>query len=286
MFVKPFRYARVGTADEACDLLRRHGERAKVLAGGQSLLPMMNAGLLDAELLVDISRIEGGSAVARVGGYLEVGAQVRHASLAAHPDVRAVQPLLTAAASSIGNPRVRNRGTLGGTLAHADPAAELPLVLIALGATVEASDGRSSREIRADEFATSFLSTQLRQDEIVTRVRVPVLGTGWGWSFIELSRRKGDFAVVAVAVLLRVADGQVLEGRVAAAGAGDQPVRLGGVEAALSGAARHELPGRVGEVREVDPRSDALASAGYRRHLLTVLIRRGVEEAFERSEAS
>ncbi|MGC8471736.1 MAG: FAD binding domain-containing protein [Acidimicrobiales bacterium] len=287
MFLKPFRYARAADVAEACDLLRRE-EGSKVLAGGQSLLPLMHTGLVEPELLVDISHIADMTGLSRRDGYLELGALTRHAELASSRDVRAGQPLLAQAASHVGNPRVRNRGTIGGSLAHADPAAELPLALTALGATLVATDGSSAREIKSDELALSYLSTQLAPDEIVTRVRVPVLGPGWGWSFSELSRRTGDFAIVAVAVLLRSADGCVLEARVAAAGVGARPTRLGGVEAALSGATRAELQGRIGDVpavsAEVDPVSDGVASADYRRHLLTVLVRRGIDQAFARSE--
>lgn len=283
MFVKPFRYARVHDVGEACDLLRDE-EEAKVLAGGQSLLPLINAGLVEPGLLVDIAHVPSMAGVGRSDGYLEIGALTSHAELASHAEVRGGQPLLARAASHVGNARIRNRGTIGGSLAHADPAAELPLALTALGATVVATDGRAVREIKADEFALSYLSTQLRPDELVAHLRVPLLGPGWGWSFMELSRRSGDFAMVAVAVLLRCADGHALEARVAAAGVGDRPVRLGGVEAALSGATREELPRRLGPVREVDPVSDAVASADYRRRLLSALVRRGVDEAFDRSE--
>ena len=287
MFLKPFRYARAADVAEACDLLRRE-EGSKVLAGGQSLLPLMNTGLVEPALLVDISHVADMTGLSRRDGYLELGALTRHVELASNQDVRASQPLLAQAASHVGNPRVRNRGTIGGSLAHADPAAELPLALTALGATLVATDGHSAREIKADELALSYLSTQLAPDEIVSRVRVPVLGPGWGWSFSELSRRTGDFAIVAVAVLLRSADGCVLEARVAAAGVGARPTRLGAVEAVLSGATRAELQGRIGDLSavfaEVDPVSDGVASADYRRHLLTVLVRRGIDQAFVRSE--
>jgi len=285
MFVKPFRYERVLRVDEACELLREHGETAKVLAGGQSLLPMMNAGLVEPDVLVDISQIPSMSGIVRSDGYLEIGALTRHAVLASDSEVGTHQPLLSEAARWVGNARVRNRGTLGGTLAHADPAAELPLVLTALGATVRATDGRTTRDIKADELAVSYLSTQLEPDEVVSVVRVPVLGSGWGWSFTELSRRAGDFAIVAVAVLVRCADGRALEARVAAAGVGDRPTRLGAVEASLSGATRAEANSRLSAIPEVEPFSDPVASAGYRRHLLTVLVRRAVAQAFARSEA-
>jgi CO/xanthine dehydrogenase FAD-binding subunit len=285
MFVKPFRYERASSLEEACELLRQHGDGAKVLAGGQSLLPMLNTGLLDCDLLVDISRI-GLDGVAERDGFLEIGALVTHARLAAHPEVRRAQPLVAEAASHIGNLRVRNRGTIGGSLAHADPAAELPLVMTALGAKVIASNGAEMREIAAEELAVSFLSTQLADDEVVAAVRVPVLGEGWGWGFVELARRLGDFAVAAVAVALRTSDGAVLEARVAAGAVSETPVRLGGVEASLSGATFDELRDRCRRIDEVEPPNDSNGSASYRRKVLGVLVRRAVEEAFARAEAA
>lgn len=282
MFVKPFRYERAEDLGHACELLRTHGDGAKVIAGGQSLMPMLNTGLLDCEVLVDISRI-GLSDVGMRDGYLELGGLVRHARLAGDDRVSSSQPLVATAARHIGNARVRNRGTLGGSLAHADPSAELPLVMTALGAKVLASNGSEVREIAAEELATSFLSTQLAQDELVVAVRAPVLGEGWGWSFNEISRRLGDFAVAAVAVLLRTAEGRVLEARVAAGAVGETPLRLGGVEAALSGASREELAERAERLDEVDPPSDSNASAAYRRKVLGVLVRRSLIEAFDRA---
>jgi aerobic carbon-monoxide dehydrogenase medium subunit len=288
VFVKPFRYERATSVEEACELLRRYGDGAKVLAGGQSLLPMVNAGLLECEAVVDIGPVEGlrGFAATADEGYLEMGALVTHATLAADENVQRLQPLVASAARHIGNVRVRNRGTLGGSLAHADPAAELPLAMTALGALVEVSDGRGEREIPAEELAVSFLSTQLGPDEVLTAVRVPVLGPGWGWSFREIARRTGDFAVAAVAVALRTAAAAVVEARVAVAGAADRPLRLGAVEAALSGAGRTELPDRVGALEGIDPPSDANASASYRRRVLPVLVSRALDEAFARTEAA
>lgn len=286
MFVKPFRYERAHDVEHACEVLRRHGDRAKVLAGGQSLLPMLNTGLVSYETVVDISRLAGLSSVSAADGYLEIGSLVTHSKLAADHQLREQQPLVCAAARHVGNERVRNRGTLGGSLAHADPAGELPLVMTALGAKVEVTDGRSTREVPAEELPISYLSTQLAEDEIVTSVRVPVLGEGWGWSFQEISRRLGDFGVAMVAVLLRTKDSEIIEARVAAGAVADRPLRLGGVEVSLTGASRRELAARTERLDEVDPPSDANASSAYRRRMLGVLVRRALEEAFERSEAA
>ncbi|MGH9305159.1 MAG: FAD binding domain-containing protein, partial [Acidimicrobiales bacterium] len=238
MFLKPFSYERAATVQDACEMLRRRGEGAKLLAGGQSLLPMMNAGILECDALIDISRMAGLSGVSSPDddGFVSIGALTTHGELARDGTLRTNQPLVCEAAGHIGNSRVRNRGTLGGSLAHADPAGELPLVMTALGARVMITDGLSERDIPAEELPVSYLATQLNSDEVLTAVRVPVLGPGWGWSFHELARRSGDFAVAAVAALVRSSSGLVVEARLAVGGVGDRPARLGAVEASLSGA--------------------------------------------------
>jgi carbon-monoxide dehydrogenase medium subunit len=281
-----FRYARAASYANACDLLRAHGDEAKILAGGQSLLPMINLGLVKPGLVIDISRLAEGRAISADGdGYLTVGGLVTHARLAADGQARAAQPLLGAAAAVIGNDRVRNRGTLGGSLAHSDPAAELPLVMTALGASYEITDGRAARTVRAEDFHQGFFTTALEPDELVTAARVPVLGPGWGWSLQEVSRRDGDFALAAVAALARCADGLVVEARVAAAAVGDRPVRLADVESAVSGGPAEGIAGRVGPLPGIRPAGDTGASADYKRRLARVLVQRALAEAAERAAA-
>jgi CO/xanthine dehydrogenase FAD-binding subunit len=283
MFTRPFGFERADRLADACELLRAHGEGAKVIAGGQSLLPLVNLGLAQPDVVIDISRADDGREVSSADGYLTVGALMTHARLAADPLAASGQPLLGAAARRIGNARVRNRGTLGGSLAHSDPAAELPLVMVALGATYEITDGRESREVRAEEFHLGFLTTQLAEDELVVAARVPTLGPGWGWSFQEVSRRDGDFALAAAAALVRIAGGVIVESRVAVGAVSDRPVRLADVEIALSGATAGEIDDRVGPIRGISPVSDTGASAGYRAHLCRVLVMRALAEASSRS---
>jgi CO/xanthine dehydrogenase FAD-binding subunit len=287
MFTRAFRFERAGRLAEACDLLRRYGEGAKVIAGGQSLMPLVNLGLVQPEVVIDISRAASGRDVSALDGYLTVGALVTHARLAVDPVAARLQPLLGAAARKIGNARVRARGTLGGSLAHSDPAAELPLVMVALGALYSVTDGRESREVKAEEFHLGFLTTQLAADELVVAARVPSFGPGWGWSFQEVSRRDGDFALAAVAALVRVAGGVVVESRVAVGGVSDRPVRLADVEISLSGASLSEIGDRLdgfGPLRGIRPVGDTGASAGYRAHLARVLVTRALAEAARRSE--
>jgi aerobic carbon-monoxide dehydrogenase medium subunit len=287
MFTRPFQFERAGRLADACELLRQHGEGAKVIAGGQSLLPLVNLGLAEPEVVIDISRADAGRDVSVADGFVTVGALVTHARLAADPLAASAQPMLGAAARKIGNARVRARGTLGGSLAHSDPAAELPLVMVALGASYEITDGRASREVKAEEFHVGFLSSVLAADELVAAARVPALGPGWGWSFLEVSRRDGDFALAAAAAAIRVAGGVVVESRVAVGGVSDRPVRLADVEISLSGAAVSEIGDRIsglGPIRGIRPISDTGASAGYRAHLCRVLVARALAEACGRSE--
>ena len=284
MFVKPFRYERADSLAAAADALRGSGGGAKVIAGGQSLLPMMNFGLLELEAVIDVSHIADARGVSEENGYLRIGALTRHREVLADPLVRAHQPLLAAAASNVGSSRIRARGTLGGSLAHSDPSAELPLAMTALGAEYELSDGISSRTVNADEFHLSYFTTALNEDELMMSIRVPTLGPGWGWGFREVSRRPGDFAIVAAAVLVRVAGGEIVESRVALAGVSERPLRLGAVEAALTGARAQDAADRVGPIQGLDPVTDTSASAGHRHHLARVLTLRALADAFARAE--
>jgi CO/xanthine dehydrogenase FAD-binding subunit len=284
MFVKPFGYERAGSLAEASQMLLGYESEARVIAGGQSLLPMVNLGLVDLRAVVDISRIEEAARVEEEDGRLRIGALVRHATLERDPIVRRRQPMLSAAASSVGNGRVRAVGTLGGSLAHADPAAELPLALTVLDAEYVATDGAATRTIRAHELPLTYFTTQLREAELLAAVHVPALGPGWGWGFAEVSRRRGDFAIAAAAVLARCADGLVVESRVAVAGLADRPLRLAAVEASIDGAPARELDSRVGDIEGVATFSDSVASAAYRKRLARVLILDALENACRRSE--
>lgn len=282
MLTRPFDYQAVEHLSDACPLLRGHGEAAKVVAGGQSLLPMVNLGLVQPGVVVDVSRAVDRREIEAEDGYVRVGALVTHARMAADPLLARAQPLLGAAAARIGNARVRVRGTLGGSLAHSDPAAELPLVMVALGASYELVDGTGAREVRAEEFHAGFLTTVLEPDELVAGARVPALGPGWGWGFQEVSRRQGDFALVAVAALVRVAAGAVAESRVAIAGVSDRPLRLAEIEVALAGAEPGAVGARlrsVGPLSRLTPRTDTNATASHRTHLVGVLLRRALEDA-------
>ncbi len=284
MFVKPFGYVRVASLAEAADGLRESDGGARVLAGGQSLLPMMNLGLLDLDAVIDVSHVDEARGVTEDDGYLRIGALTRHREVHADPLVTSRQPLLASAAGRVGSSRIRARGTLGGSLAHSDPAAELPLAMIALGATYEVTDGAATRTVRADEFHVSYFTTDLAADELLAEVRVPTLGPGWGWGFQEVSRRPGDFAIVAAAALVRLADGEIVESRLALGGVSERPLRLGAVESSVTGARAEQLEERIGPIAGLDPVTDTSATANHRRHLARVLGVRALADACRRAE--
>jgi aerobic carbon-monoxide dehydrogenase medium subunit len=284
--VKPFRYERADSLRHACERLRSAEGYVKVLAGGQSLMPLMNLGLLELEALIDIGRVDEGRGVHAEDGFLTIGALSHHAELVRDATLRAGQPLIPAAARWIGSARIRSVGTLGGSLVHSDPAAELPLVMVALGAEYTLTTGVASRTVRADEFHLSYFTSDIAQDELIESVRVPTLGAGWGWGFSEISRRRGDFALAAAAALVRVADGRVVEARVALGGVHERPVRIGAVEAGVAGATRADLVDRVGPIEGIEPVSDTSASAEHRARLARVLTLRALGDALDRGEAT
>ena len=284
MYVKPFRYERAGSLAEAADALRSGEGAARLIAGGQSLLPMMNLGLVDVDTVVDISHVADARGVTRDDGYLRIGALTRHRELERDPLVASHQPLLAAAAGKVGSARVRNRGTLGGSLAHSDPAAELPLAMTTLGAAYDVTNGRETKSVPVEEFHVTYFTTSLGEDDIVASVRVPTLGPGWGWGFVEVSRRPGDFAIVAAAALVRLAGGEIVESRVVLGGVGEHPVRLGGVESSLTGARVSDLEERVGQIEGLEPMTDTSATGEHRKHLSRVLAIRALRDAYARAE--
>jgi carbon-monoxide dehydrogenase medium subunit len=284
-----FRYARASTLAEAITLLAEAPGEAKLLAGGQSLVPMLNMRLVRPAVLVDITRVRELTGIAPAGdGGLRVGALTRHAELVASPLVRERAPLLAEAARHVGHTAIRNQGTLGGSLAHADPAAELPAALVALDARVLLTGPRGPRELTADTFFRGLLTTALQCDEILSAVEIPARPAGWG--FAEIARRPGDFALAGVAVVLgnpltppSPSRGEGL--RVVGFGVGDRPLRLRSAERELAGRAIDaEAAARAGAaaLRDCDPPSDVHGSADYRRHLATVLTERALLQAAAR----
>ena len=268
-----FAYERARTVDDAIATLARDPD-AKVLAGGQSLVPMMNMRLARPTRLVDLNGIRDLAGIASaIDGGLVLGAMVRHTELLTSSLVRERAPLLAAAAAHIGHRAIRNRGTLGGSVAHADPAAELPAVLIVLDATIVVAGPAGRRRFAAGAFFVGLLATELAHDEIIVAVEIPLSPPGWG--FAELARRAGDFALAGVAGVL--GDGVA---RLAAFGVDDRPIRLRGAEAALAAGDAQAAGSAAADA--CHPADDVHASAEYRRHLVAVLTEGVVNDARER----
>lgn len=267
-------------------MLREGGEEAKVIAGGQSLIPMLTLRLATPRLLVDVLPADR-PRVERQNGSLLVSAVTRHADLEADPLVAEHCPLLAQAASLVGNVRVRHRGTIGGSLSHADPAAELPCAALALGATIRALGPEGERRIAASDFFESFFTTALRPDEVVTAIELPIPDPGWGWSFRELKLRSSDFAVVAVAALVDLDRyARCAAVRLAAAGVGERPVDLSEAAEVLVGEVLDERAATEAGRRaasSAEPSAHVHVSAEYRRDMLAVFVGRALLQAAERA---
>jgi aerobic carbon-monoxide dehydrogenase medium subunit len=283
----PFEYHRAGSIDEVVALLAEHGDEAKILAGGQSLVPLLSLRLARPAHLVDINRVGELGAVENGNG-LRFGATVRHRTVERSDVVRTANPLLAYATRFIGHGAIRNRGTIGGSVAHADPAAELPTVLVALDGEVEARSSRGTRTVAATDLFEGFLTTSLEPDELLTSVHVPALPAGTGWSFHEFSRRSGDFAIVGVAATVKLDDkGAVAEARIAFSGVDTQPVRATDAEASLAGASpSHDVWATAAReaAAPFEPASDIHGSSAYRKHLAAVLAERALKEAHDRAK--
>jgi len=264
----PFAYRKARSVEEAIALL---GTReARLLAGGQSLIALLNMRLATPALLVDINGIEGLGGIVLRDGMVEIGALVRHVEAEHSPIVAAQAPLIARALPHVGHVAIRNRGTIGGSLALADPAAELPACLLALGGEVEARGPRGTRRIAAEDFFKGLFETALAPDEMLTAVRVPAAGRDTRVGFAELSRRHGDYALVGLAASARVDGGRLADVRLAFFGVGATPLRARGAEAALVDG---DVEAAVNAL-DLDPPDDAQATGAVKRHLAGVLLRR------------
>ncbi len=280
MKASAFQYERPETLEAALALLAVHGEAARPIAGGQSLVPALNLRLMAPEWVIDIGRLEALRGVARSGGVLRLGALTRHAELLTDPDVAEWAPLFARAAGEIAHPAIRSRGTLGGSLAHADPAAELPACALALGARmVVRSAARGERVIGVEGFFTGLFATALAADELLVAVEIDVAGDGGVWGFGELTRRSGDYAMVGLAAAGAMKGGIVTAMRLAFFSVGPGPVLARGAAGRLVGRAitTEALAEAVGALEEdLAPQGDLQASAATRLHLAGVLLRRVV----------
>jgi aerobic carbon-monoxide dehydrogenase medium subunit len=281
----PFRYLAPTHIDEALESLARPDEDAKVIAGGQSLVPAMNFRLAVPEILIDINRIPGFGDVRERNGELVIGMLTRHKSFEIAVTRDPLGRLLARTARLVGHLPIRVRGTFAGSLAHADPAAEWCMLAEALDATIVARSVAGERKIGAGDFFEGPFTTSLRSSEIITDVRLPLLGSA-GWAVHEKSHTAGDFATVAVVAVLEVMEGSIARARIATAGVEGRPVRAAAAEALLAGAPPEadtfEAAARTA-AENTSPIADTLASTDYKRHLVDVLLVRALEDAAKRA---
>ena len=267
MIPAPFTYQRASSVDEALDLAARGGDDAKFLAGGHSLLPLMKLRLAVPEVLIDIGRLGELSYVREENGHIAVGALTTHHDLANSSLLGGELPLLAHAAGQVGDPQIRHRGTIGGSLAHADPAADLPMALLALGGSVDVLSRDGTRNVVADDFFTGFFETSLAEDELIAAVRVP-RRPGQGWGYQKFVRRANDWAIVGAAAV---------GGRIALANMGPVPLRARAAERALAeGVPAAEAAELAAD--DTEPGEDVHADRDYRRHLARILTRRALEQ--------
>lgn len=287
----PFEYYRPRALDETLALLDRYGGDAKPLAGGQSLIPAMNFRLATPSVLVDLNDVEELGYIKNGSGTLSIGGMTRQRQIERSPLVARSAPLITETMPFIAHPAIRNRGTIGGSLAHADPAAELPAVMMVLSASFTVASKGGIREVPAQEFFTGLFSTSVQAGELLTEIRVPAVAGGSGYAFQEISRRHGDFALVGVAAVVRMtAHGICENARIALFSVGDRPMLAEQAMKTLMGqrssAELIRAAAAAAATKDIDPSSDIHASARYRRHLANVLTRRALERAFMRANAT
>ncbi len=283
-----FEYHRPDTLEEAIALLDQYGEDGKVLSGGMSLIPLMKLRFAAPGHLIDINRIAELSGIADADGWLHVKAVTRHNELGASETVAARYPAMAAAAPQIADPIVRNLGTIGGSLAHADPAGDWGSVMLALGGRVVARSGAGERTIPVDELLESTFTTTLQPNELITEVQVPAPSARSGGTYLKLERKVGDFATVGVAVQLALDDGHIASAGIGLTAVGPRNVKASEAEASLQGAEPTEAAfaeaGRLA-AQAAEPASDLRGSSDYKRHVVEVFVRRGLARALEIAQA-
>jgi carbon-monoxide dehydrogenase medium subunit len=282
MIPAKFDYVRPGSVGDAVQALADGGDDAKVIAGGQSLLPLLRLRLAYPELLVDVGALAELRGVADAGDALLIGARTTHYQLVHDPLVAEYCGLLAQAASTVADPAVRHRGTLGGALVHADPAGDLPAVALALDVTLIARGPGGERQISAADFFVDYLTSSLEPDEILTGIRVPKLGPGWGYRYEKFHRTAQSWATVGVAALVRRSNGSVAEARIGLTNMGPVPVRAAAAESAVAGAdaSRDALRAAASHAAEgTNPPGDLHGAPDYRRHLARVLTGRALAAA-------
>jgi carbon-monoxide dehydrogenase medium subunit len=277
-----FAYHAPGSLDEVVQLLAAHGGNARCLAGGQSLVPMLNFRIMAPAALIDLRKVPGLAGIRVDGKVVRIGAMTRQRVAHADPVIAEHLPLMTEALGWVGHLPTRSRGTIGGSIAHADPSAELPMTLLALDGTVVARGPQGERTIAADAFFDTFFTTALAPDEVLTEVRIPAMSATAGHAIEELARRKGDFAIVGIAAVVDGDGTRCTHARIVTAGIGGRPTRLEAAESILlrDGLGADAIAAAAAAATAaVEPTSDPVASADYRRHLAGVLTGRAVTRA-------
>ena len=286
--MKPFsfEYFKPNNIDEAISLLNGYGEDAVILAGGQSLIPLMNLRLARPKYIIDINKIAELSYIKDTNGGLSIGALTRHREIEKSDIIISKYPILSKTASLIGNPQIRNWGTIGGSISHADPAGELPTLLLALNGKVKVVGNQGEREIDGDDLFLGYLTTSMGKNEILREVYIPKISPKMGWEFVELTKRSHDFAIVSVAVLMSIDNaGKCNDVRISLGGVGSMPVRAKGAEEflldkAINDDSINEAANIASE--EAEPESDIHASAKYRKEMVKVFVNRGLISALDR----
>jgi aerobic carbon-monoxide dehydrogenase medium subunit len=276
-----FDYLRPSSIDEAVSALAEHGDEAKLLAGGHSLLPLMKLRLAAPEIVIDLGRVGGLRGVSEVGdGRLAIGAMTEHYRVMEDPLIREHCGVLADVTAKVGDAQVRHRGTIGGALAHGDSAGDLPAVLLALGGSVMAQGPGGMREIEADDFFVDYLTTALSDDELVTEIRVPKLVGDWGWRYEKFSRVAQAWAIVGALGMVKRSNGHIEDARVGLTNMGTRPVRCTATEDALRGQSRNAIADASELASDgTAPSSDLNATAEFRQHLARVLTRRALTAA-------
>lgn len=285
-----FKYFAPRTVDEVMELLRQYGDEAKVLAGGQSFIPTMSFRLAQPEVLIDLNGVDGLAGLQETEGGLRIGAMCRQRVVERSPLVARRAPLLTETMPWIAHPQIRNRGTFGGSLAHADPASELPAVVSVLNGRFRIRRQDGEHWVSVDDFFIALFETAVGPEELLLEVEIPDLPPGSGWAFHEFSRRHGDYALVGVAVALQVESGRCRQARIALLSVGEGPVRATRAEQTLTDQPIDEKllveAADIASQQDISPPGDIHASADYRRHLAQVLTRRCLVQAVDRASTS
>ena len=280
MIPAPFEYVRAGSVDEAVSALQEHGDEAKVLAGGHSLLPLMKLRLAFPTALVDVGQIQEIRGVREDGGWVVVGAATPHSAVIRDPIVQQHCGVLAHVTEMVGDPQVRNRGTLGGALAHGDAAGDLPAVALALDAQFLVQGPGGQRALPASEFFVDYLQTALEPGEVLVEVGFPKLDSSWGYNYQKFSRVAQAWAIVGALAVVQRSNGQIAQARVGLTNMGSVPIRASATEAALAGQGTDAIASAAEQAAEgTDPPSDLNAKPDYRRHLARVLTRRALENA-------